>query len=206
MLVIPIPTHHADTSLLGPPQGKWTFADWEQLPEDGNLYEIIDGFLYMTTAPSPKHQGISGILIEILGGPARRQGIAYYYAAPIGVIMPGCDPVQPDFVMIRKERADIIEPDERIYGVPDLLIEIISPGSRKYDEGIKLDVYARCGVPEYAVIDPAARVMRVYELAEIGRYSAPIQFGAGESVTFNIAPSISVPIAALFEGAPDKTL
>jgi hypothetical protein len=42
----------------GPPQGQWTYADWEELPDDGNRYEIIDGVLYMTTAPSSFHQWI----------------------------------------------------------------------------------------------------------------------------------------------------
>src|SRR5687767_9467378 len=101
----------------------------------------------------PKHKGFIAHFIEVLGGHARRQGIAYCYPSRIGVIMPGCDPVQPDYVMIRKERTEIIEPDEHIYGVPDLIIEIISPDSRDYDEVIKLGAYALAGVPEYAVID-----------------------------------------------------
>lgn len=42
--------------IAGPPQGRWTFADWQTLPDDGRRYEIIDGVLYMTTAPSTFHQ------------------------------------------------------------------------------------------------------------------------------------------------------
>lgn len=206
MLVIPIPTDHTEHSLYGPPQGRWTFSDLENLPDDGKCYEIIDGVLYMVTAPSPRHQGVVTMLIELLGGPARRQKIAYTYSSPIGVFMPGCDPVEPDLVMVRMERASIIDPLKRIYGVSDFLVEIISPGSRNYDEGVKLQAYARCGVPEYAVIDPAERVLRLYHLESPGVYSAPQQFGVGENVVFNIAPSITVLIAELFEGAPDTRL
>ena len=79
--------------------------------------------------------------------------------------MPGCDPVQPDFMIILKENVAIIH-DRRIRGVPDLIVEVISPGSAAYDEGVKLEAYAKAGVPEYAVIDPAARKLRHYAAAK----------------------------------------
>jgi len=145
--------------VAGPPQGHWTYADWETLPLDGNRYEIIDGVLYMTTAPSNFHQWIIQRLYRFIGMPAEDQNLAYSFAAPIGLLMPGCDPVQPDFVIVRKENAAIIR-DRRIRGVPDLLVEILSPGNAAHDEEIKLRAYARAGVPEYAIIDPRLRVVR----------------------------------------------
>lgn len=204
MLVYPVVTDAP--RFIGPPQGQWTYADWEKLPDDSNIYEIIDGVLYMTKTPSPRHQGIVFMLIELLGVPARQQKIAWAYPAPLGVIMPGCDPVEPDFIMVKMENAAIIVPDERIYGVPDLLVEILSPSSKSYDEEIKLNAYANAGVPEYAVIDPKERVLRYYRLIEPGKYTEATEYKAGESVTFAVAPSIPVPIADLFEGAPDTTL
>src|SRR5438270_3098013 len=82
----------------GPPQGQWTYADWEELSDDGNRYEIIDGVLYMTTAPRSFHQWIIKQLVRYIAIPAEDQGLAFGFPAPVGVIMPGCDPVQPDFV------------------------------------------------------------------------------------------------------------
>jgi Uma2 family endonuclease len=204
MVVLPVRTD-IDYRVTGPPQGRWTYADWEKLPDDGNRYEIIDGVLYMTTTPSYFHHWITKRLYRLLGTPAEDQGIGEAGWAPIGVLMPGCDPVIPDFFLIRKERIAIIE-DGRVRGVPDLIVEIISPGSRTFDEGLKLEAYANAGVPEYAVIDPKTRVLRYYRLIAASTYSDPQQFGEGESVTFEAAPGIAVPITALFEGAPDTTL
>src|SRR5579884_2090979 len=128
--------------VMGPPQGHWRFADWEKLRDDGNRYEVIDGVLYMSTAPSYFHQYIILQLIRYIGIPAEDRRLGRVGFAPIGVLMPGCDPVQPDFAIVLTANAAIIH-DRRIYGVPDLIVEILSPSNHAYDEQIKLQAYAR---------------------------------------------------------------
>ncbi len=192
-------------TITGPMQGTWTYADWERLPADGNRYEVIGGVLYMTTAPSNFHQWILQSLVRYLGIPAMDQGLAYCFPAPIGVLMPGCDPVQPDYVVIRRENAGIIR-ERRIRGVPDLLIEILSPPNRAFDEATKLAAYATAGVPEYAIIDPAAQTVAVYQQATTGSYGAPTVYAATETAYFACLPGVGVPVGALFAGAPDTTL
>lgn len=204
MTTLVIPTEEV-YAVAGPPQGQWTYADWESLPDDGNRYEVIEGVLYMTTAPSNFHQWIVQQLIELVGIPLKQQQLGYGFAAPIGVLMPGCDPVQPDYVVVLAEHASIIR-GGRIRGVPDLIVEVLSPGSAAYDQGVKLEAYARAGVPEYAIIDPAARTLSHYRLAGKDQYGEPQVFGEGEIITFACLPSIDVPIAQLFAGAPDTTL
>ncbi len=204
MITLPIPTESA-TSVRGPTQGNWTYADWEQLPDDGSRYEIIDGMLYVTTAPSFFHQWILQRLHRHIGIPAEDSGLAICAFAPIGVLMPDCDPVQPDFLIIRRENAAIIR-DRRIHGVPDLIIEVISPGSAAYDEGVKLEAYARAGVPEYGVIDPAARRLRLYALEMPGQFAAPREFGEGDTLSFGCLPNIVLNVSDLFAHAPDTTL
>ena len=76
-------------SVAGPPQGQWTYAEWETLPNDGNRYEIVDGVLYMTTAPSNFHQWIITSLIQYIAIPVKTQSIGYAFPAPVGQIMPG---------------------------------------------------------------------------------------------------------------------
>ena len=203
MATLVIPTD-ANT-VYGPPQGQWTYEDWLRLPDDGNRYEIINGHLYMTTAPSSFHQWIVLRLYRFVGIPAEEQELALAMVAPIGVIMPDCDPVQPDFVLVLKERADIFR-DRRIMGVPDLIAEVLSPGSTAYDEQVKLEAYAKAGVPEYAIIDPGARRVSVHRLDEPGKYADPVIFGEDDTLTFNCLPSINVAVSGLFAGAPDTTL
>ncbi len=189
----------------GPPQGEWTYTDWEALDHSENRYEIIDGVLYMTTAPSFFHQSIILNLYDLVGAPAKQQGVAYVVLAPVGVIMPGSDPVQPDFLLVLKENAAIIH-DRRVRGVPDLIVEVLSPGSVDYDEGVKLEAYARAGVPEYGVIDPRERKMRLYALREPGAYLVPREFSGDDAVSFACLSSIEFRLSALFENAPDTTV
>jgi Uma2 family endonuclease len=189
----------------GPPQGQWTCADWEALPDDGNRYEIIDGVLYMTTAPGSFHQWIIQGLQEFIGIPVRRQGLGYAFAAPIGLLMPHCDPVQPDFVVVLKAHAAIIH-DRRIRGVPDIIVEVVSPGNAAYDRNVKLAAYARAGVPEYAIIAPDTRTLSHYRLVTPGRYNDPVVYGEPAQMTFAGLPTLPIPVAELFAGAPDTTL
>lgn len=203
MLVFPI---HADVERVrGPAQGEWTYEDWENLPDDGHRYEVIDGVLYVFTSPSLFHQWIIQNFYTYLGVPAINQKSGYAFLAPVGVLMPDCKPVQPDFVFVKAERASIIY-DRRIRGVPDLIAEGLSPGSVAFDEEVKLAAYAKAGVPEYVIIDPDARVLRLYSLQKAGDYGDARIFNVGESVTFACLPTISVTVGILFEGAPDTTL
>lgn len=93
-----------------PPQGQWTYEDYCRLPEDGLIYEIINGELFMSPAPRPGHQKISGKIFNALSYFAETHDAGEAYYSPIDVILPGlATPVQPDVLFIRKERLDIIK-------------------------------------------------------------------------------------------------
>ncbi len=203
MTTLVIPTDAP--AVVGPGQGRWTYADWEGLPDDGNRYEIIDGVLYMSTAPRSFHQWIIRKLERYIGIPAEDQGLAYAFAAPIGLLMPGCDPAQPDYVVVTARRAAILR-DGRSMGVPDLIIEALPSSNRAYDETIKLEAYARAGVPEYAIVDPRDRNLLHRRLDGPGQYGDAAIYGEADTVQFDCLPGIDVPVGALFAGAPDTTL
>jgi Uma2 family endonuclease len=192
--------------VLRSPDATWNYERWEkELPDDGNLYEVIDRVLYMTTAPSFFHQWIIQRLARFLGTPAEDQGLAYFATAPIGLLMPGCDPVQPDFVLILKTNADVMI-QKRIHGVPDLIVETLSPNNQANDTDVKLHAYARAGLLEYIVVNPETRKLYRYRLAEIGHYADPEIFDEMATVTFDCLPAIPLRVADLFSGAPDTTL
>jgi Uma2 family endonuclease len=184
----------------------WTYERWEQLPDNGNRYEVLDGVLYMTTAPSFFHQWIIGQLWLFVGHPAQEQRLAYAVAAPIGVLMPGCDPVQPDFLLIRQERAAIIH-DRRIYGPPDLIVEVLSPANQAQDTELKRRAYARAGVPEYWMLRPATRDMLACAQPDqaLGMYTQVRLVAPDEELVAATLP-VRVQVADLFTGAPDTTL
>ncbi|MFN8569226.1 MAG: Uma2 family endonuclease [Kouleothrix sp.] len=184
----------------------WNFARWEALPDDGNRYEIIDGVLYMTTAPSTFHQWIISRLLRLVGHVLEDRGWGYAFIAPIGVLMPGCDPVQPDFLLVRRDHAAIIA-DRRIRGVPDLIVEVVSPGSVEQDTMIKREAYARAGVPEFWLVRPALRDILVHSEPDVvqGTYTRTGQVSEQDELPAATIP-IQLPVRALFAGAPDTTV
>ena len=185
----------------------WHYARWEaELPDDGNRYEVIDGVLYMTTAPSNFHQWIVMRLLRFVGFPAEEAGPAYPFFAPIGVLMPGADPVQPDFLLVRRERAAIIR-DRRIRGVPDLIVEILSPTNPELDTDTKRGSYARAGVPEYWMVRPATCDVLVcwQPDAALGDY-AQVRLVAADAQLASPTLPLQLTVADLFAGAPDTTL
>lgn len=70
--------------------------------------------------------------------------------------MPGCDPVQPDLVVVRVADRDIFQ-NRRIRGIPALIVEILSPSNPDQDLDVKRKVYAPAGLPEYWIVHPAER-------------------------------------------------
>jgi Uma2 family endonuclease len=87
-----------------------------------------------------------------------------------------------------------------------LVVEISPPDTAGYDEGVKRDAYASAGVPEYGVIDPKARQVRVYRLAAAGQYGDPTRYNETDTMAFACLPTISFKVGDLFAGATDTTL
>jgi len=188
-----------------PLQGDWTVADWEQLPEDSYCYEVLNGNLTMTTAPSSFHQWILEGLIELIGIPIKREKLGVYFPAPIGVILGPKIAVQPDFLVILKPNLGILR-GGRVRGAPDLVIEILSPGNTAKEMREKQKLYAAAGVAEYAVIEPEKRILRYYQHLKDEVYSEEREFAEGETITFACLPTIPLVIAQLFADAPDPTI
>ncbi|HEX5505101.1 MAG TPA: Uma2 family endonuclease [Thermomicrobiales bacterium] len=184
----------------------WTAAEWEQLPDDGHRYEIIEGVLYMATAPSFFHQWIALEVYSALRRQLLEPGLAVVVTAPIGLFMPGCDPVQPDVLVVRQDDRGIIR-DRRVHGVPALLVEVLSPSNEEQDLVVKRAAYARARVPEYWVARPAGRDILVHSEPEsaTGQYLQVAHVPPGGEL---ISPTLPfrATIAAFFAGAPDTTL
>ena len=152
-----------DYALIGEPV-RLTYADFCALPDDGRRYEILDGDLYMSPSPVPLHQQIALNLALVLADHVRRNRLGRVYVAPLDVLLSENDVVEPDVVYVSRERAAIITP-KNIQGPPDLLIEVLSPATADRDLTDKRNIYARCGVPFYWIIDPDKRTLLELQLA-----------------------------------------
>ena len=187
-------------------EATWDRTGWAMLPDDGNRYEVIDGVLYMTTAPSSFHQWIVYQIGRMLGEQINDTGAGVTFPAPIGVFIPGCDPVQPDLVVVRREDLGIFH-DRHIYGVPALIVEVLSPSNADVDTGTKRDAYARCGVPEYWIVRPASRDVLVLSQPDpqLNDYLESA-YVPPEGELHSPTLPIRTPIGRFFAGAPDTSL
>ena len=150
----------------------YTVADWEKMPDDGRRYEIINGVIWVSTAPILFHEWITQEIIATMRVQLVDTGVAFVFSAPVGVFMPNCDPVEPDLIVIRQNDLDLLK-DHRVYGVPALLVEILSRGSVRYDSETKREAYARAGVPEYWIVRPQERDVLVHSAPDTvtGQYA-----------------------------------
>lgn len=182
------------TKTIRPPQqGDWTYEDYAQLPDNGMRYEVIAGELFMAPAPRAIHQEAALNLASELLFFLKEHKLGKVYIAPIDVVMGDlATPVQPDVVFIRQENLGIVK--DKIEGVPDLLVEVLSPGSRVMDRRQKFDLYARVGVAEYWLVDPDECLVEVYVLR--GRaYALLGQFVAEDTVQSELLPDLQIPVA-----------
>ena len=143
-----------------------TWQDVQQMPDDGNRYEAIEGDLYMTPAPATRHQRVSKRLQYALDRILERPGLGEVFVAPYGVEFPATgEGVQPDILFVSRHRRDIIA-DAGIIGPPDLVVEILSPSTASRDRTIKLRLYERQGVREYWIVDPDQNTVDVWRFGE----------------------------------------
>ena len=142
----------------------YTYEDYRKLPE-GAPYQLIGGMLIMTPAPSTYHQIISMKLEVKLAVLVMEKDLGLVLDAPIDVYLGENDTYQPDIIFIARDRLTIIEPD-KINGAPDMVVEILSPGTAYYDLRKKFKIYEKNGVREYWIVDPEEQSVEVYTLQE----------------------------------------
>jgi Uma2 family endonuclease len=168
---------------------------WES-PDDGNRYEVIDGQLYVSPAPNWEHQEVLGKLYLRVGAFVYRQGLGRIVPAPVGVELDDENGVQPDLVYVARERASIIG-RRGVRGAPDLVVEALSPSTRRRDLGIKMDRYARAGVPHYWMLDPTTRILLAFRLVGSG-YELTGEYGPGTVFRPELFPGLEIQIDELW--------
>jgi Uma2 family endonuclease len=142
---------------------KLTWKDFVRFPDDGRRHEILDGKHVVSPAPILHHQAVSGRIQFQLWGQIVERGLGEVFNAPFGVELALHDVVQPDLAVVLEENRGILA-RTKVKGTPDLVIEILSPSTRRRDRGLKKERYRRAGVPEYWVIDGVQQVVEQFVL------------------------------------------
>ncbi|GIX42102.1 MAG: hypothetical protein KatS3mg129_1835 [Leptospiraceae bacterium] len=178
---------------------RWRYEDYIKL-EDDKRYELIEGELLMSPAPNTKHQRIIFNLLYILAEGLKSKKInGQVYTAPIDVVFREDIVLQPDIVYITEERKDIIK-ERGIFGIPDLVIEVISPGSEKRDIVDKKRIYEESKVKEYWIVFPNEEFIEVLEYDEKGnRYKEIGVYNKEKELESKVIKGLKIKVKEVFE-------
>jgi Uma2 family endonuclease len=172
------------------------YEEYRLLPEDGRRYELIEGDLLVSPAPSSRHQTVSRRLQFELMKALEEAGLAQVFDAPIDVVLEETTCVQPDLVVVSAANAHLIT-ERAIEGVPDVLVEILSPTSLDRDQHLKRKLYQRFAVPEYWVVDPEHGMMVVHRFnGEV--YGIRARYDRASTLECPDFPTLAVPLAHVF--------
>lgn len=137
---------------------------FKNLPE-GTLIQLIENNLVMSPSPKDRHQEVLEELTFQLTTYIRKKKFGKVRFAPYDVYLDGKNAFQPDLVFISTENLYKIQ-ENGLHGAPDLVIEVLSPSTGKQDKGKKKNVYERCGVREYWLVDPVNKSVSGYGLRD----------------------------------------
>ena len=128
----------------------------------------------------------------------REHPVGKVYAAPLDVILSDADVVEPDLLFVSNERREVL--GKWIHGAPDLVIEILSPGTRRTDEITKRHLYDRVGVREYWIVDGEIEAVKIYRRQDDGSFPrvADLTREEGHSIDTPLLPGFSLSLAELF--------
>src|SRR3970040_2327208 len=178
----------------------FTYEDYKSLPEAmERRYELMDGELCMVPAPTTIHQNISQNIEFLLVQHVRATRCGRVLDAPVDVVLgegSRRDVVQPDIVFVSRERTAIVTPAE-IVGAPDLVVEILSPGTEDRDRGYKRTLYERSGVREYWIVNPDEASIEGYRLSPTG-LEAPRRYVGGNLLASAAGPDFRLPVVEAF--------
>lgn len=183
---------------LRDPSPKLTYEDYVLFPMDGKRHEIIEGEHYVTAAPFIRHQRLSFRLASRFGRFLEEHPLGEVLYAPVDCLLSPHDVYQPDLVFVSRDRSGIVK-EENIQGAPDLVVEIVSEGTRRRDEVLKLRNYDRYGVREYWIVSPSRNTVAVHRRTEEGLVRlAELRADAGDALTTPLLPGFTIALSELF--------
>jgi Uma2 family endonuclease len=165
------------------------------LPESNLPTELIDSEVIMSPAPRDTHQKIIGLLYQQLLKLAEGGELRF---SPNDVVLDDQNVVQPDLFWVSgQESACQLNEQDYWEGAPDLVVEVVSPGTARYDKVDKLRLYEKRGVREYWVVEPHEQYVEVYQAGKTG-FNLQGTYGPDESFTSTILGGKVVDLKPVF--------
>ena len=152
-----------------------TVDDWHALPESTERYELYEGVLILMPPPDLVHQDVAAAIFSAMRAAARiSDGVVNF--APTGVALSSTIGFEPDVLYLSPARMSL-RAKRGIDGAPDIVVEVASPRTRRYDLSTKLPAYFANGVLEVWIADPVAKTVSVY-FADEPNAPLTVPFGA----------------------------
>ena len=174
---------------------RFTYEDYVLLPED-RRYEIVDGELLLTPAPTPYHQLVVKRLGFLLDTHVHHERVGEVFIAPCDVVLSRFDVLQPDVFFVSAGRVSIIG-EKFISEAPDLVVEVLSPSTADRDRVAKAKQYARFGVAEMWIADPEAHAIEVFVNSSEG-FRTEAVYAEAEVLRSPILPGLAIPLDRIF--------
>lgn len=176
---------------------KFSATEFELFPDDGNRHEVIDGDHFSSAIPSTYHQTISRRLLFSFYPQIELTDRGVVFDAPTGVELSETDIVQSDLVLVGEYHKHIVAP-KRIVGIPDVIVEILSPSNPRHDTDLKRSTYERTGVPEYWIVDPEQHTVEQLVMGDDRRYRMAGIFSESISLTVECFSGVTVDLTKVW--------
>lgn len=176
--------------------GRLTAEDYRKLPEDDWRYQLIDGEIVMSPSPTFFHQQILGNIFSLLVPHVRAKNLGQVLFAPLDFYLDDHNVYQPDVFFVSRARGHVIAEDG-LHGAPDLVVEVLSPRTARYDLQAKRAGYARAGVRELWLVYPKAKKMDVFHL-ENNPETPVASYSLGEKFQSPLFPGLDLSTDAIF--------
>ena len=174
-----------------------TRADYEDMPQGPPYYQVIEGDLIMWPAPDTFHQSIAGRLHGVVWQFLEKHPVGEVFIGPLDVFLTEVNVYQPDVIFISNKRRSIIT-KRGLEGAPDLVVEVLSPGTARFDKGSKRKIYARMGVSELWLVDPIPELIHVYHLSR--NAEVPVAtYDAKATLKTPLLPGLRIRVGSIFK-------
>ena len=182
-------------------QAKISIADFLERTdfEEGYIYELINGEIMRRQSPNALHQDILMQLGALMTNFIKAHKLGKLYPAPTDVYFDkNTNLVVPDLNFVSTQRRHIVQASGYILGTPDIIVEVLSKGTRNVDRGTKTQLYKKFQVPEYWIVDPVAQTVEIYVYRD-GDYELVSSAEESGEVSSVVLDGFKLEVSAIFE-------
>lgn len=178
---------------------KYTYEDLQNLEiDEGFFYELLNGEIMQRSAPALSHQRVAKLIFKKLDAFVEKEKKGEVFFAPLDVVLDNYNVLQPDLVFVSEKNSEILFGDY-VNGIPDLVVEIISPSSVSRDRIEKKNIYEKFGIPEFWLVDPKNEMIEILVLNKEKNYEHFSYANESGKVKSKILKGFELDLATLFE-------